>query len=226
MPLKFVAHTPCFRSEAGSYGKDTRGMIRQHQFEKVELVQIVRPGFLRRARGADVARRGGAAKARPAVPRGAAVRRRYRLCGARKPTTSKSGCRPEHLPGNFLVLATARRSRRGACRLAGATRQRGKPEPLHTLNGSGVAVGRALVAVMENYQNADGSVGRPEVLRGYMGGLEAIRGSAIAAVTAARCQETARASLRTGRSGTAVVCSERQPPASVVGRRAYQADRS
>ena len=169
LPIKLTAHTPCFRSEAGSYGKDTRGMIRQHQFDKVELVQIVAPGAsVRRARGADRPRRGDPAAARAAVSRRGAVHRRHRLRGGEDLRPRGLAARAERVSRDLVVLATARRSRRGACRRASATR-RGKPELVHTLNGSGLAVGRTLVAVLENYQRADGSIEVPEALRPVRG---------------------------------------------------------
>ena len=157
LPMKFVAHTPCFRSEAGAAGKDTRGLIRQHQFEKVELVHIVQPcGLVCRARGAHGQRREDPAEARAAVSGGGAVRRATSASAAPRPTTSKSGCRRRTSTARFPPAATARRSRRGACRHAGAIRRPASPSRCTRSNGSGVAVGRALVAVLENYQNADG----------------------------------------------------------------------
>ena len=173
LPLKYVAHTPCFRSEAGSYGRDTRGMIRQHQFEKVELVQIVHPDESYNALES--------------------------LCGHAETILQKLG-----LPYRVVKLCTgdmgfsaamtydievwlpaqntyreisscsnfeAFQARRMQARFRNA---QGKPELLHTVNGSGLAVGRTLVAILENYQQADGSVKVPAVLRPYMGGLETI----------------------------------------------------
>jgi seryl-tRNA synthetase len=171
LPMKFVAHTPCFRSEAGSYGRDTRGMIRQHQFDKVELVQMVHPD-----------------ESYPALEQ---------LLGHAEVILQKLG-----LPYRVMKLCTgdmgfsaaltydievwlpaqntyreisscsnfeAFQARRMQARFRNA---QGKPELLHTLNGSGLAVGRTLVAVLENYQQADGSVMIPEVLRPYMGSME------------------------------------------------------
>ena len=179
LPLKFMAHTPCFRSEAGAAGRDTRGMIRQHQFEKVELVQIVRPAD---SYAALEALRGHAETvlqtARAALSRAGAVQRRYRLLPVPRPTIWRCGCPRRTNIARSLPAATARPSRRGACRRAGAIRTTGKPEPVHTLNGSGVAVGRALVAVLENYQNEDGSITVPEVLWPYMGGVKHIAATA------------------------------------------------
>ncbi len=171
LPLKLTAHSPCFRSEAGSYGRDTRGMIRQHQFDKVEMVQVVHPE-----------------KSYEALEE---------MCGHAENILKKLG-----LPYRVITLCTgdmgfgaaktydievwlpaqntyreissvsnceAFQARRMQARFRNA---QGKPELVHTLNGSGLAVGRTLVAVLENYQQADGSVIVPEVLRGYMGGLE------------------------------------------------------
>ena len=171
LPLKFVAHTPCFRSEAGSYGRDTRGMIRQHQFDKVELVQMVRPEDSYAALEALTGH------AETILQRLGLPYRKMLLCSgdmgfssaktydlevwlpAQKTYREISSC------SNFEAFQARRMQAR--CRSG-----QGKPELLHTLNGSGLAVGRTLVAVLENYQNADGSVTVPEVLRPYMGGLE------------------------------------------------------
>jgi seryl-tRNA synthetase len=174
LPLKFVAHTPCFRSEAGAAGRDTRGMIRQHQFEKVELVQISRPEDSYRALDELVGHAEEVLRqlqlpyrvvALCAGDIGFASARTYDLeiwlpaQGKYREISSCSNCEA------FQARRMQARWRNPAT---------GKPEPLHTLNGSGVAVGRALVAILENYQNADGSVTVPEVLRAYMGGLERI----------------------------------------------------
>ena len=174
LPLKFVAHTPCFRSEAGAAGRDTRGMIRQHQFDKVELVQIVRPDDSYRAleelvsHAEEVLRQlqlPHRVMALCAGDVGFASARTYDLevwlpaQGKYREISSCSNCEA------FQARRMQARWRNPAT---------GKPEPLHTLNGSGVAVGRALVAVLENYQNADGSVTVPAVLRAYLGGLEKI----------------------------------------------------
>jgi seryl-tRNA synthetase len=174
MPLRFVAHTPCFRSEAGSYGKDTRGMIRQHQFEKVELVQVVRPQDSYEALEALTSH------AETILQRLELPYRVVALC------TGDIGCSSAKtydlevwLPGqqkyreisscsNFEAFQARRMQARWR------NPQTGKPELVHTLNGSGLAVGRTLVAVMENYQQADGSVRIPAALQGYMGGLETI----------------------------------------------------
>jgi seryl-tRNA synthetase len=175
MPLKFVAHTPCFRSEAGSYGKDTRGLIRQHQFEKVELVHIVRPqdsqATLEQLTG----------HAEQVLQRLGLPYRVVALCaGDIGFGSTKTYDLEVWLPGqqkyreisscsNFEAFQARRMQARWR------NPETGKPEPLHTLNGSGVAAGRALVAVLENYQQADGSVVVPNVLRHYMGGIEVIQ---------------------------------------------------
>ncbi len=175
LPMKFVAHTPCFRSEAGSAGRDTRGMIRQHQFDKVELVQMVHPddsfAALEQLLG----------HAETILQQLGLHYRVVKLCSgdigfsaamtydievwlpAQDTYREISSC------SNFAAF----QARRMQARFRNA---QGKPELLHTLNGSGLAVGRTLVAVLENFQQADGSVVIPEVLRPYMGGLESLRG--------------------------------------------------
>ena len=174
LPARYVCHTPCFRSEAGSYGKDTRGMIRQHQFEKVELVQLARPeesyAALEQLTG----------HAETILQKLGLPYRVVTLCSADLGFSAARTYDLEvWLPGqqryreisscsNFQDFQARRIKARWRNPVSG------KPELLHTLNGSGVAVGRALVAVLENYQQADGSVGVPEVLRPYMGGLERI----------------------------------------------------
>ena len=175
LPLRFVAHTPCFRSEAGSYGKDTRGLIRQHQFEKVELVQIVRP------QDSHAALEQLTGHAEQVLQRLELPYRVMALCaGDISFGSAKTYDLEVWLPGqqkyreisscsNFEAFQARRMQARWR------NPETGKPEPLHTLNGSGVAAGRALVAVLENYQQADGSVVVPEVLRPYMGGVEIIR---------------------------------------------------
>lgn len=174
MPLKFVAHTPCFRSEAGSYGKDTRGLIRQHQFEKVELVQIVRPQDSLQALEQLTSH------AEQVLQRLGLAYRVMALCaGDIGFGSTKTYDLEVWLPGQqkYREISScssfeAFQARRMQARWRNP--ESGKPEPLHTLNGSGVAAGRALVAVLENYQQADGSVHVPEVLRPYMGGIQAI----------------------------------------------------
>ncbi|MDQ1241137.1 MAG: seryl-tRNA synthetase [Pseudomonadota bacterium] len=175
LPRRYVAHTPCFRSEAGSYGKDTRGMIRQHQFEKVELVHMVRP----EDSYAALEELTGHAEA---VLQGLGLP--YRVVALCAGDVGFGGAKTYDLevwlPGQqkYREISScsnyeAFQARRMQARWRNPAT--GKPEPLHTLNGSGVAAGRALVAVLENYQQADGSVTVPEVLRPYMGGAEVIR---------------------------------------------------
>jgi len=171
LPLKFVAHTPCFRSEAGSAGRDTRGMIRQHQFDKVELVQMVHPEESYTALEALLGH------AETILQKLGLHYRVVRLCtgdiGFSSATTydievwlpAQNTYREISSCSNFEAF----QARRMQARFRNA---QGKPELLHTLNGSGLAVGRTLVAVLENYQQADGSIVIPEVLRPYMGGLE------------------------------------------------------
>ncbi len=171
MPLKFVAHTPCFRSEAGSYGRDTRGMIRQHQFDKVELVQMVRP------EDAYAALEELTGHAETVLQQLNLPYRKMLLCtGDMGFSAAKTYDLEVWLPAQntYREISScscfeAFQSRRMQARYRNA---HGKPELLHTLNGSGLAVGRTLVAVLENYQNADASVSVPEVLRAYMGGVE------------------------------------------------------
>jgi len=171
LPLKFVAHTPCFRSEAGSYGRDTRGMIRQHQFDKVELVQIVHPEKSYEGLEALLGH------AEVILQKLGLPYRVVKLCtgdmGFSAALTydievwlpAQNTYREISSCSNFEAF----QARRMQARFRNA---QGKPELLHTLNGSGLAVGRTLVAVLENYQQADGSVVIPEVLRPYMGGME------------------------------------------------------
>lgn len=175
LPMRMTAHTPCFRSEAGSYGKDTRGLIRQHQFEKVELVQLVEPD---RSWDALEELTG---HAEVVMQRLGLPYRVVTLCtGDLGFSASKTYDIEVWLPGqqcyreisscsNFLDFQARRM---GARWRNPASR---KPEHLHTLNGSGVAVGRALVAIVENYQHADGSIGVPEALRPYVGGMEVLK---------------------------------------------------
>lgn len=174
MPLKFVCHSPCFRSEAGSYGKDTRGMIRQHQFEKVELVQLVTP---ERAEQAHEELTGHAETILQALglPYRVVV-----LCGGDLGFSARKTYDLEvWLPGQDKYREISSCSNFGdfqARRMQARWRNPAtrKPELLHSINGSGLAVGRCLVAVLENYQNADGSVSVPDVLRPYMAGVETI----------------------------------------------------
>jgi seryl-tRNA synthetase len=173
LPLKFVCHTPCFRSEAGSYGKDTRGMIRQHQFDKVELVQIAHPSnsyeLLEELTG----------HAETILKKLELPYRVVTLCtGDMGFSSAKTYDIEVWLPAqntyreisscsNFESFQ-ARRMR------ARFRNEKGKTELVHTINGSGLAVGRTLVAILENYQRADGGVDIPAVLQPYMGGLKAI----------------------------------------------------
>jgi seryl-tRNA synthetase len=173
LPLKFVCHSPCFRREAGSYGKDTRGMIRQHQFDKVELVQIVHPSQsydrLEELTG----------HAETILQRLELPYRVMALCtGDMGFSSAKTYDIEVWLPGQsaYREISScsnfeAFQARRMQARYRG---EKGKPELVHTLNGSALAVGRTLVAVMENYQNADGSITVPAALRPYMGGAEKI----------------------------------------------------
>ncbi|NNG23496.1 serine--tRNA ligase [Telluria aromaticivorans] len=171
LPLKMTAHTPCFRSEAGSYGRDTRGMIRQHQFDKVELVQVVHP------EQSYVALEEMVGQAEFILTSLGLPYRVMLLCtGDMGFSAAKTYDLEVWLPAqntyreiSSLSNCEAFQSRRMQARFRNAA---GKPELVHTLNGSGLAVGRTLVAVLENYQQADGSVVIPEVLRPYMGGLE------------------------------------------------------
>ena len=174
LPLKYVCHSPCFRREAGSYGKDTRGMIRQHQFDKVELVQIVHPSrsyeqleeltghaeaILKRL---DLPYR---AMALCTGDMGFAAAKTYDLevwLPAQKAYREISSC------SNFEAFQARRMQAR-------FRNEKSKTELVHTLNGSGLAVGRTLVAILENYQNADGSVSIPEALRPYMDGMSALK---------------------------------------------------
>jgi len=172
--LRFVCHSPCFRSEAGSHGKDTRGMIRQHQFEKVELVRMVRP------RDADAALEELAGHAEAVLRALRLPYRRMLLCAG----DTGAGARKTYdlevwMPGQGKYREISSCSDFGdyqARRMMARWRnpETGRPELLHTLNGSALAAGRTLVAVMENYQLADGGVTVPAVLRPYMNGLERI----------------------------------------------------
>lgn len=171
LPIKLTAHTPCFRSEAGSYGRDTRGMIRQHQFDKVEMVQIVHPEHSYAALE-DMTGHAEAVLQKLGLP--------YRvmsLCtgdmgfGAAKTYDLEVWLPAQNTYREISSVSNceAFQARRLQARFKNA---QGKNELVHTLNGSGLAVGRCLVAVLENYQNQDGSVTVPEVLRPYMGGIE------------------------------------------------------
>lgn len=176
LPLKYVAHTPCFRSEAGSYGKDTRGMIRQHQFEKVELVQMVS------AEDSAAALESLTGHAEVILQRLGLPYRKVLLCaGDIGFASSKTYDLEVWLPGQnaYREISSCSNFRDFQARRMGArwrNPETGKPELLHTLNGSGVAAGRALVAIMENGQQADGSIDIPAALQPYMGGLRSIPG--------------------------------------------------
>ena len=173
LPKKYVCHSPCFRSEAGSYGKDTRGMIRQHQFDKVELVQIVHPD--KSYEGLEQL----TAHAEEILKRLELPFRTVALCtGDMGFSAAKTYDIEVWLPGQnaYREISScsnfeAFQARRMQARFKG---EKGKNELVHTLNGSGLAVGRTLVAVLENYQNADGSVTVPAALRPYMRGMEKI----------------------------------------------------
>jgi len=174
VPLKFVCHTPCFRSEAGSSGRDTRGMIRQHQFEKIELVQLVPADQSEQA----LEELTGHAEA---ILQGLNLPyRKVVLCGGDLGFSAHKTYDLEvWLPGQQKFREISSCSNFGdyqARRMMARWRnpETGKPELLHTLNGSGLAVGRTLVAILENYQQADGSVTIPEALRQYMGGAETL----------------------------------------------------
>ncbi len=174
LPIKLTAHTPCFRSEAGSYGRDTRGMIRQHQFDKVEMVQIVHPDTSYETLEAMTGH------AEAVLQQLGLPYRVMSLCtGDMGFGASKTYDLEVWLPGqaNYREISSvsnceAFQARRLQARFKNA---QGKNELVHTLNGSGLAVGRTLVAVLENFQQADGSVTVPQVLRPYMGGMEVLQ---------------------------------------------------
>ncbi len=174
LPLRFTAHTPCFRSEAGSYGQDTRGMIRQHQFEKVELVQLVA------ADQSDAALEELTGHAEKVLQLLKLPYRVVALCaGDTGFGASKTYDLEVWLPGQqkYREISSCSNCTDFQARRMHARRRNpetGKPELLHTLNGSGVAAGRALIAIMENYQQADGSIRIPDVLRPYMGNAETL----------------------------------------------------
>jgi seryl-tRNA synthetase len=173
LPLKFVCHSPCFRSEAGSYGKDTRGMIRNHQFDKVELVQVVQPNdsydALERLTG----------HAEQILKRLELPYRVVTLCtGDMGFAAAKTYDIEVWLPGQNAYREISSCSNFEAFQarrmLARYRNEQGRPELVHTLNGSGLAVGRTLIAVMENYQRKDGGIDVPAALKPYMGGLDAL----------------------------------------------------
>ncbi|NRA55702.1 MAG: serine--tRNA ligase [Gammaproteobacteria bacterium] len=174
LPIKFTAHTPCFRSEAGSYGRDIKGLIRQHQFDKVELVQMVKPED---SSDALEALTGNAEKVLQLLE---LPYRKMLLCtGDMGFTAAKTYDLEVWLPSQecYREISSCSNTRDfQARRMQARFRSKGsnKPELLHTLNGSGLAVGRTLVAILENNQQADGSISVPDVLRPYMGGLASI----------------------------------------------------
>jgi len=173
LPMRFACHSPCFRSEAGSYGKDTRGMIRQHQFDKVEIVQIVRPDQSAEAHEQLTGH------AEEVLKRLELPYRVMLLCtGDIGFSSAKTYDLEVWLPGQNAyreISSCSNMEAFQARRMQARWRnEKGKVESLHTLNGSGVAVGRALVAVLENYQNADGSVTVPRALVPFMGGATRI----------------------------------------------------
>ncbi|MBN9338796.1 MAG: serine--tRNA ligase [Comamonadaceae bacterium SCN 68-20] len=174
LPIKLTAHTPCFRSEAGSYGRDTRGMIRQHQFDKVEMVQIVHPDKSYDALE-EMTGHAEAILQKLELP--------YRVVSLCTGDMGFGAAKTYDLEVWLPAQATYReissvsnceafQARRMQARFKNA---QGKNELVHTLNGSGLAVGRTLVAILENHQNADGSIAVPQVLRPYMGGLEVLK---------------------------------------------------
>jgi seryl-tRNA synthetase len=171
LPLKLVCHTPCFRSEAGSGGRDVRGMIRQHQFDKVELVQVVHPD---QSAAAHEELTGHAEAILEAL--GLPYRRVVLCSGDMGFSAAKTYDLEVWLPAQDTYREISSCSNFGAFQArrmqARFRNEKNKPELCHTLNGSGLAVGRTLVAILENNQRADGSVEIPEVLRPYMGGLE------------------------------------------------------
>ncbi len=174
LPLRFTSQTPCFRREAGSYGKDTRGIIRQHQFEKVEMVQIVKPETSEKALD-DLTGHAESILQRLGIPYRVII-----LCtGDMGFASARTYDIEAWLPGQEMYreisscsVCTDFQARRMKARWRNP--ESGKPELVHTLNGSGLAVGRALIAVMENYQQQDGSIKIPEVLRPYMGNQDFI----------------------------------------------------
>ncbi|MCP4469834.1 MAG: serine--tRNA ligase [Gammaproteobacteria bacterium] len=176
LPLKFVAHTPCFRSEAGSYGRDTRGMIRQHQFEKVELVHISKPD------DSMAALENLTGHAETILQLLGLAYRKVILCGGDLGFTSTKTYDLEvWLPGQNTyreISSCSNMTDFQARRMKARWRnpETGKPELVHTLNGSGLAIGRTLIAIMENYQQADGSIRIPEPLQPYLHGMTEIRG--------------------------------------------------
>ena len=174
LPIKYTCHTPCFRSEAGSYGRDTRGLIRQHQFEKVEMVQIVKP------EDSEATLESLTKNAEAILQKLGLPYRKIILCGGDTGFSSNKTYDLEvWLPAQNTYREISSCSSFGdfqARRMKARYRnpETNKPELVHTVNGSGLAVGRTLVAILENYQQADGSIAIPEVLQSYMGGMKVL----------------------------------------------------
>jgi len=174
LPIKMTAHTPCFRKEAGSYGKDTRGMIRQHQFEKVEMVQIVHPDTSNQALEDMTSCAEGILKALE-IPFRTII-----LCtgdmgfGAAKTYDIEVWLPGENQYREISSCSNCEDFQARRMKTRFRQERNKKPQLCHTLNGSGLAVGRCLIAVMENYQNQDGSIRIPKVLQPYFGGLEVL----------------------------------------------------
>lgn len=174
LPIKLTAHTPCFRSEAGSYGKDTRGLIRQHQFDKVEMVQLVKP------QDSEAALEELVSHAENVLKKLGLPHRTIVLCtgdmgfGAAKTYDVEVWVPAQKTYREISSCSNVRDFQARRMQARYRSKDDNKPKLIHTLNGSGLAVGRTLVAILENYQNADGSVTVPEALRSYMGGIEKI----------------------------------------------------
>ncbi|BCV61247.1 serine--tRNA ligase [Shewanella algae] len=174
LPIKLTAHTPCFRSEAGSYGKDTRGLIRQHQFDKVEMVQLVKP------QDSEAALEELVSHAENVLKKLGLPHRTIVLCtgdmgfGAAKTYDVEVWVPAQNTYREISSCSNVRDFQARRMQARYRSKDDNKPKLIHTLNGSGLAVGRTLVAILENYQNADGSVTVPEALRSYMGGIEKI----------------------------------------------------
>ncbi|GAB1114262.1 serine--tRNA ligase [Shewanella algae] len=174
LPIKLTAHTPCFRSEAGSYGKDTRGLIRQHQFDKVEMVQLVKP------QDSEAALEELVGHAENVLKKLGLPHRTIVLCtgdmgfGAAKTYDVEVWVPAQNTYREISSCSNVRDFQARRMQARYRSKDDNKPKLIHTLNGSGLAVGRTLVAILENYQNADGSVTVPEALRSYMGGIEKI----------------------------------------------------
>ncbi|WP_413732304.1 MULTISPECIES: serine--tRNA ligase [unclassified Shewanella] len=174
LPIKLTAHTPCFRSEAGSYGKDTRGLIRQHQFDKVEMVQLVKP------QDSEAALEELVGHAENVLKKLGLPHRTIVLCtgdmgfGAAKTYDVEVWVPAQKTYREISSCSNVRDFQARRMQARYRAKDDNKPKLIHTLNGSGLAVGRTLVAILENYQNADGSVTVPEALRSYMGGIEKI----------------------------------------------------